>query len=318
MHTKTVLLLDSVHPEFPVMLEEIGLKTEILNSVSEHELQKIIEKYYGLVIRNSPAINSEIIDAGKNLRFIARAGSGIEHIDYAYAKKKGIEVFHSPEGNSSAVGEHALGLTICLLKKIVSASMEVKQGLWERESNRGSELAGKTVGIIGYGNTGSAFAKKLSGMNVEIIAYDKYKSGFSNQYLREVSLNELMLISDIVSFHVPLTAETIHYADDVFFQNCKKQILLLNTSRGKVVSTTALVNALKSGKVVAAGLDVIEKETSDFQIQNKDFCEQYRFLLTLPEVIITPHIAGITHEAQLNHAVVLAMKIRQLEHSSQN
>jgi D-3-phosphoglycerate dehydrogenase / 2-oxoglutarate reductase len=225
-------------------------------------------------------------------------------------KSKGIHVVHSPEGNCDAVGEHALALSLCLLKHIVSSSMQVKNGIWNREENRGGELMGRTVGIIGYGNTGSAFARKLSGMGVKILAFDKYKTGFGTDTVEETDLPTLLKKAQIISFHVPLTNETHHYADEVFLNKCCKGVVLLNTSRGSVVNTEHLVEAMKVGKVAAAGLDVVEWETFDFNIASESENKNIQFLLDSPSVIITPHIAGITHEATLKHAQILVEKIK--------
>ncbi len=312
MSEKRILLLDIVHPIFPALLEELGFAAEIWETEKEKNLTTKIVGYCGIVVRNYPKITAELIDAGKNLRFIARSGSGLENIDYEYAKRLGIEVLHSPEGSRDAVGEHALGLAICLLKKIIYSSLEVKRGKWEREANCGNEIIGKTVGIIGYGNTGSSFAQKLRGLSVEVLAYDKYKTGFSCEYVTETTLENLQQRSDIISFHVPLTKETVHYADEEFFNKCKKQILLLNTSRGKVVSEKALCKSLKSGKVFAAGIDVVEGESWNFNFSQSNYSDEMRYLLSHPNVIITPHIAGITYEAKERHAYVLTEKIKLL------
>lgn len=312
MKNRKILFLDTVHPDLPLMLKEIGFETDISEIDNEHDLIEKIPGYFGLIVRSAPKINRLVIEKGEDLRFIARAGSGIESIDYEFAMKKGITVLHSPEGNSNAVGEHALALTLCLLRKITSASAEVKCGLWLREENRGNELMGLTAGIIGYGNTGMAFAGKLSGMGVEILAYDKYKTGFSDQFVSEATLDDILQMSDIISFHVPLTEETIHYGNKSFFQKCAKSVMILNTSRGKVVSTVDLCEAIQSGKVFAAGLDVVEEESFDFNLNQIQQNAQYKSLLSMPNVIITPHIAGITHESRLKHARVLFEKIREL------
>ncbi len=312
-HSSKILLLDTVHPDFPAMLESIGYEVHIKSITSESELKAIIAGYKGLIVRSAPPVTASIIESADSLRFIARAGSGIESIDYAFARKKGIEVIHSPEGNSNAVGEHALGLTIGLLKKIPSSWMQVKQGLWHRESNRGTELAGMTVGIIGYGNTGTAFARKLKGMDVKILAFDKYKTGFSDDVVKETDLETLSQKSDVISFHVPLTQETHHYADNLFFSKLGKSAIVLNTSRGSVVSSEALVKAMKEGKVVGAGLDVVEWETYDFHLSKNINQKHISYLLQSDNVIITPHIAGITHEARLRHARVLIQKISLLK-----
>jgi len=307
-----ILLLDAVHPDFQGMLEHQGFSVDLATVESEEQLQKTVGGYVGIIVRSAPMITRKVIDKADLLRFIARAGSGIENIDYAYAKSRGIEVLHSPEGNRDAVGEHALALVICLLKKIVSSSIEAKNGLWHREANRGNELMGRTVGIIGYGNTGSAFAQKLSGMGVRILAFDKYRKGFGNEFVVETTLSDVMQNADIISFHVPLTDETVHYAGREFFQNCANNIMLINTSRGKVVDTIALTDAMKAGKVYAAGLDVVEWERFDFDIADFSEQESVKYLVESQSVIITPHIAGITYEARKKHADVLCKKIADI------
>jgi len=307
--TTKILLLDKVHPSFEKMLDNKGFEVHTATVQSEAELASIISSFNVLVVRSSPKITPNIIDSAPGLKCIARAGSGIESIDYSYARSKGIHVVHSPEGNCDAVGEHALALSLCLLKHIVSSSMQVKRGIWNREENRGSELIGRTVGIIGYGNTGSAFARKLSGMGVKILAFDKYKTGFGNDMVEETDLLTLQRMSQIISFHVPLTEETHHYADVEFWKKCNNEIVLLNTSRGSVVHTAHLVDAMKCGKVVAAGLDVVEWETYDFDVSAASHDKNIKYLLDSRSVIITPHIAGITHEATLKHAQILVEKI---------
>lgn len=313
MKNKKILLLDKVHALFPDMLKSAGFEPHELLVDEETGLLNIIADYLGVVVRNAPKITAKTIDAGTSLKFIARAGSGLENIDVAHAERKGIRVFNSPEGNRDAVGEHALALTLCLLKKIFSSYLEVRNGIWQREPNRGSELMGKTVGIIGYGNTGSAFAHKLSGMGVEVLAYDKYKTGFSNNHVTEASLDEIQRRADIISFHVPLNEETRHYGNREFFARCVKSVIILNTSRGGVVSLSDLSNALKNGKVFGAGLDVVENESYHFNILQQQWeDEDLNFLLHHPSVIITPHIAGITVEAAHRHAEVLLKKILAL------
>jgi len=314
MLMRKLLLLDEVHESFTKMLIDIGFYVDMLDVKTENELLNIVSgsQYDGIIVRSTPKITSEIIDATKGLRFIARAGSGIESIDYQYAKTKDIVVLHSPEGNSDAVGEHALALTICLLKNIGKSWLECRQGLWLREQNRGNELGGKTIGIIGYGNTGSAFAKKLSGMNVQVLAYDKYKTGFSNKIVIESSLEDLYTHADIVSFHLPLTQETVNYGNSQFFEQFHKNIILINTSRGKILNTLQLIEAIKEKKITGAGLDVIEYEDYNFEKLNTTDAEVKDFFISSDKVIITPHIAGITYESMYKHAQILTQKIQDL------
>jgi len=310
---KKILLLDRVHPEFSAMLENQSFIVDFIEDADELKLKSIIKNYNGLVVRSKPLISAEILQYATNLKFVARAGSGIENIDYAYAKSKGIEVINSPEGNSNAVGEHALGLLLSLLKRITYSHNEVTEGKWEREKNRGNELAGKTVGIIGFGNTGSAFAKKLKSMDVEVLAYDKYKSNFGSDKVKECGLDEIKNKADVISFHVPQTNETINYADKCFFEEVSKPIILLNTSRGKIVNTVSLFEAIKSEKVISAGLDVIDLESYDFDMISIKEGGILQKLIETKKVIVTPHIAGITEESKYKHSVILFNKICSLE-----
>ena len=250
------------------------------------------------------------MDACANLRFIARSGSGLENIDVAYAESKGIAVYNSPEGNRDAVGEHAVGMLLMLMNNLRQADADVRAGRWPREENRGYEIAGKTLGIIGYGLMGSSLAQKLSGFGARVIAYDKYKIGFSGPLVQEVSLEELQQQADIVSLHLPLTEETHYYADAAFFASFAKPIYFINTARGKNTETAALVEALKSGKVRGACLDVIEYEKASLEGLEKDpSLTAMRDLIGMSNVVLSPHIAGWTHESYEKLSSVLAEKI---------
>lgn len=308
---KKILLLDEVHVDFAKMLKSLNYEVDYVEEIDEKKLESIIGNYFGLVIRSKPKITKQILEKAKNLKFIARAGSGIENIDLIYAKEKEIAIINSPEGNSNAVGEHAIGLLISLLKKITSSHIDIAQGKWQREINRGNELAGSTVGIIGYGNTGSSFARKLLSLDVEILVYDKYKFGFGTEKIKECKLNEIKEKADIISFHVPLTDETINYANKEFFESLKNPIILINTSRGKVVNTKDLLQAIENQKVLSAGLDVLDNETYDFdKLQENNLLEK---LIQTDKTIITPHVAGITFEAKYKHALILFNKINELK-----
>lgn len=311
---KKVLLLDMIYPGFREMLEGLNVDVVTDQFVNYDKLYENIEQFYGIIIRNEPKIDREILEKGKkSLRFVARVGSGLEHIDVEYANKCGIEVIHTPEGNANAVGEHAIGMLIALLKNFTSSFLEVKKGLWNRDLYLGQEICSKVIGIIGYGNTGKAFALKLFGFGAKVIAYDKYKKNFCDMYAQEVSLEELLKCADVISFHVPLTKETFHYANDYFFEQTKHSIILINTSRGAVVSSEALARALQNGKVWAAALDVVECETHNFKIDKQLFeTEVMQYIVNHPRVLITPHIAGITLESKQRHARILFEKIRKL------
>jgi D-3-phosphoglycerate dehydrogenase len=255
-------------------------------------------------------MNRQLIDKATNLKFIGRVGAGMESIDVAYAESKGIKCFNSPEGNRDAVGEHALGMLIAVMNNFLHADKQVRNGEWKREENRGVEIKGKTIGIIGYGNMGSAFAKKLKGFEANVIAYDKYKFNYSDEFVKEVSLEEIFENSDILSLHVPLTDETHYMLNASFINKFKKKFWLINTSRGAVVNTNDLVAALKSGKVKGAALDVIEYEETSFEtLSGKDLPDAWKYLISSDKVILTPHIAGWTVESKIKLAKVLAEKI---------
>lgn len=304
-----ILIAEPIHTVLNERLINKSFDTDELFSTTKDELIQIIGNYDGIVIRSRFKIDKAIIDRAKKLKFIARAGSGIENIDTEYAKVKGITIFNSPEGNANAVGEHALGLLLDLFHKITKSATEVNSGVWDRKANQGIELSGKTIGIIGYGNTGSKFAKTLSGFDTRILAYDKYKTGFSNNFAEECSVNEIFAEADIVSFHVPLTKETKYMGNIDFFLNFKKNVYLLNTSRGEVINTKDLVKALETGTVAGAGLDVLEYEKHSFDTIFEEETGTLKKLLKMSNTIITPHIAGSTKESVFKIADILATKI---------
>ncbi len=305
-----VLFVDTTHPVLSEKLTMAGMKCEYRPDIKKSEVEESIHRYEGLIIRSKFTLDRKILEKGERLKFIGRLGSGLENIDTGYALSKNIACLNSPEGNRDAVGEHALGLLLSIMNNISKSDNEVKEGKWFREVNRGTEIQGKTVGIIGYGNTGSAFARCLKGFNASVIAYDKYKSGYSDDYVRESTLEDIFDNADILSLHVPLTKETTYMADISFLGNFKKDIFLLNTSRGKVVKTPALVEYLKTGKIKGAGLDVLEYEKKSFEeLHRKDLPDYFHFLLEHPKVILTPHIAGWTHESSIKMAEILADKI---------
>lgn len=309
---KKVVFIDSVHEILWERLEKKGFQCIDAIELQEQELKNLIKDAFGLVIRARFQLNETFLKECKQLKFIARSGSGLENIDTDYCDRNGIAVFNSPEGNRNAVAEHGLGMLLSLLNKITKADCEVRKGIWDREGNRGIELDGKTIGIIGFGNNGSAFAKKLRGFDCKIVAYDKYKSGFSDNQVMESTLEEIFEQAEIISFHIPQNQETIHFMNDGFVSKMKKPFYLLNLSRGKIVQSSALVHGLKSGKIIGACLDVLEYETSSFSTSfNDSLPDDLKYLFQSDKVLFSPHVAGWTKESYCKLSSVLADKIEE-------
>ena len=307
---KKVLFVDSNHHLLHETLIEKGFQCDLFYDRSNEELLTLIPEYHGIVIRSKFKITREIIDTAKNLECIGRAGAGMENIDVAYAASKGIKCVCAPEGNRDAVGEQAIAMLLSLFNNINRADREVREGHWRRELNRGVELKGKTVGIIGYGNMGSAFAERLKGFSCRVLAYDKYKSGFGSDFVKECTLEEIQAEADVISLHTPLTEETKYLLNKNFFNACKKDIYIINTARGKSLNTADLVEALKIGKVKGACLDVLEYEAVSFEnIEADKLPEPFQYLIHSEKVVLTPHIAGWTHESNEKIAVFLANKM---------
>ncbi len=305
-----VLFIDSVHPILEEQLTQYGYVCTNGTTWSRDEILNQVGIYQGVVIRSKFRIDAEFFNHATSLRFIARSGAGLENIQLDEAEKRNIIVFNSPEGNRDAVGEQATGMLLSLFNHLNRADQEVRKGVWKREENRGVELKGKTVGIIGYGNMGSAFAQRLQGFECRVIAYDKYKSTFQNNYAESVSLQHLMRYSDVISFHVPLTSETEFLVNNGFINSMDKPFYLINTARGKVVNTAHLVNGLKSGKILGAALDVLEYETSSFEtILANELPEAFQYLVQSENVILSPHVAGWTVESYVKLSTFLAEKI---------
>jgi D-3-phosphoglycerate dehydrogenase len=306
----TVLFLDEVHEVLANRLTDAGFTCIHAEEKPLDECLKLVKTVDGIVIRSRFPMDETFLKKADQLKFIARSGAGMENIDVSYCEERGITLYNSPEGNRNAVAEHALGMLLSLMNKLNSADQEVRKGKWDREGNRGIELDGKTVGIIGYGNNGKAFAKKLRGFDVNVLAYDKYKQSFGSDFVKECTLEAILDQADVISFHIPQNKETLFFANEEFFSKIVKPIFLLNLSRGKIVETEALVIAIENGKVLGAGLDVLEYEKSSFE----SFFEQelplpFQYLLNSPKVILTPHVGGWTNESYFKLSNVLADKI---------
>lgn len=302
-----VIITAKCHDYLRQCLQNAGYEVQYTPAISYEALREGIGAVNGLVVSTRVQIDRALLEQAPQLQWIARLGSGLELIDTAYAAERGIQVLSSPEGNSDAVAEQALGMTLSLLHRISSSAGEVRAGKWLREENRGTELRGKTVGIIGYGHTGSAFARVLRGFDVTLLAHDKYKTGFGSAQVEEASLEAVLRHSHVVSMHLPLTNETYHYANERFFTALKQQPIFVNTSRGKVHDTAALVAALQKGYISGAALDVLENEKLETYTPKERAYLQW--LLQQPQVLITPHIAGYSNESFYKMSRVVAEKL---------
>lgn len=308
--SRKVLITAKAHNYLIDRLTENGFEVTYQPSVSYEEVWAAIPEYVGLIVTTRIRVDKAMIDHARQLQWIGRLGSGMELIDVPYAESKGIRCVNSPEGNRDTVGEQALGMLLCLMNNVLKSNLELRNGIWERDGNRGYELNGRTVGIIGYGNTGGAFARKLRGFDVKILAYDKYKTGFSDEYVQEATMEQLYTEAEVVSVHLPLTAETLHLGNAAFFKSFHKPVWFLNASRGKIVNTADVVAALEAGTLAGACLDVLENEKlASYSATEK---EQMQRLLQLPNVVLTPHIAGYSHEASIKMARVVLEKLNIL------
>lgn len=301
-----IIFIDTTHAILKAQLEKLSHTCDTAYEDNKAEIESIIHQYDGIIIRNRFQIDQDFIKKATNLKFIARAGSGLENIDLDYAKSKNIKCYNAAEGNKQAVAEHALGMLLALFNNLTRCNTEIRNGKWNRESNRGIEIAGKTIGIIGYGNNGSAFAEKLNALGVNILAYDKYLK--KHQY--QSSMERIFKEADILSLHIPLTQETTYLINDTFINNFQKKIYLINIARGKCVNTKSLVSALKSGKIKGACLDVLENENTSFEdLKKTSLTGSLEYLITCDKTIISPHIAGWTTESNQKIAEVLLKKI---------
>ena len=306
-----ILFLDTVHITLKKGLEGLGYICTLDNTSSKSKIQRVLNSYGGIVIRSRFKIDKNFLNQCNTIKFIARVGAGLENIDIDYATKKGIACISAPEGNRDAVGEHTLGMLLSLFNNLNRANTQVKSGEWLREENRGNELAGKTIGIIGYGNMGKSFAHKLSGFSAEVLAYD-IKPNCTDQFAKQVDLQTLFKKTQVLSIHTPLTNKTSKMFDEEFINKFDKPFYLLNTARGKIVDTKALVKGLKQKKILGACLDVLEYE----KISSEELCsdnlpEEMNYLINSNNVLLTPHIAGWTKESNIKMAQIILEKIKQ-------
>jgi len=311
-----VLIVDLMHESIVPMLTEAGFDPDYQPDIRPEEVHEIIDEYDGIIIRSKLNIDKELIDKAVRLKFVARAGAGIDKVDYPYLTSKGIKLVNAPEGNRDAVGEHAIGMLLSLFHNLNRSNLEVKSGKWDREGNRGIELKGKTLGIYGYGFMGSSLAKKLQGFECRVLAYDKYKSDVDLYWVDQVSLDEFFQEVEILSIHVPLTHETRELFDIDYLNKFSKLKVIINTSRGEVLKLNAINEAFDSGKLIGAVLDVLENE----KINKLSESEQAEFdkLAKNPRVLLSPHVAGWTFESyeRINEVLVSKLKKEGLAHVS--
>lgn len=305
---KHLLIIDNLHPVFIELVEAAGLRCDYRPDITYEECLRVIGNYDGLMVRSKFYIGRQLLEAAGRLEFIGRAGAGMDGIDVAFAAERNIRLLNAPEGNRDAVGEHALGMLLSLLNNLRTGDAQVRGGTWDREGNRGTELKGKTVGIVGYGHMGQCFAKKLACLDVRVIAYDKYKTGFSDRLVEEVTMDHLFAETDVLSLHVPLTPETRKMVDAGYWDSFSKPVFFINTARGEVVDTVALLNAIASGKVRGAGLDVLETEKFPALREQPWFDD----LISCGKVLLSPHVAGWSFESYRRISEILAARVLAL------
>lgn len=310
MPQKKCLIIDQMHESFISMLKEIGWEASYQPDISRDEIKRIHHHYSGLIVRGKTRIDDDLLGDHPTITFVGRAGAGVDNLDLDYLSKKNIKVIHAAEGNRDAVGEHTVGILLSLLRNISRADQQVRSHIWKREENRGTEIMDKTVGIVGYGNMGRAFAKRMSGFGCKVLAYDKYISGFSDSCVEEVDMQRLFEEADMISLHIPLTSETKGMVNRDYLSRFKKDIVLINTSRGEIVVQRDLAEHLKTGKVKGAALDVLENERLAELTPSER--EIFNILVQQTNVIFTPHIAGWTVESHRKINVALINKIKAL------
>jgi D-3-phosphoglycerate dehydrogenase len=308
---KKCLVIDPMHNSLFAMLHDIGWEADYQPDIKREELKSKHQGYDGLIVRSKTVIDRDLLGDRPTVKFVARAGAGIDNLDLEFLQQKNIHVLHAAEGNRDAVGEFTVGLLLGLMRNIPRSDKEVRENVWVREANRGEELQGKTVGLIGYGNMGQAFARRLSGFGCKVLAYDKYKTGFTDEFCEEARMEEIFEFTDILSLHIPLTQETRGMVSAAYLSQFKKAVILLNTARGEIVPLADLALALENGKIRGAALDVLENEKLHTltSLQEQAFNE----LKARANVIFTPHIAGWTYESHLKINVALVEKIKNLE-----
>ena len=305
------LIIDPMHESIFAMLKDIGWEPDYQPHITREEIKAKHVGYQGLIVRSKTPVDRDLLGNNPTLKVIGRAGAGLDNLDLPYLAQHGIQVVHASEGNRDAVGEHAVGLLLSLIRNIVRADQEVKNFVWAREENRGGEIMGKTVGVIGYGNTGKAFAKRLSGFGCNVLAFDKYKTNFSDAFCKEVKMETIFAEAEILSLHIPLTDETRMLVDLGYLKRFKNPIILINTARGEIVSLAAIHKALVEGALRGAALDVLENEKLDRLTATQK--EAFNFLREKSNVILTPHIAGWTFESHVKINVALVKKIDALQ-----
>ena len=310
MAVKDVLVTDYVHPVLLQGLHTLGYRTTYAPEMTRVQMEYLLPQYKGVVVNTRCAIDRKTIQSANKLQWIARLGSGLDIIDVTAADEEGIHVVSAPEGNAEAVAEHALGLLLCLANKLISADQSVRNGEWLREKHRGWEIAGKTIGIIGYGNNGSAFGRLWHGWDVSVLAYDKYKMNYGNEKVREVDLDYLLKESDIISFHIPLTLETKEMMNEDFISSCKPGVVIINLSRGKILNLKDLLAGLKSGRIKGACLDVFPFEPpSSCPEESKYLFDE---LFSLENVVLSPHVGGWTVESKKKISEIIIEKLKGL------